>query len=142
MLRLAAMLSERDEHGGGALVFGHAILLVHAELFAAEAAEAADVQEAVRRSLEDCAPTPADPALVAALGACAVPDSGNAGCCAVCLEPLLPGQRCPRFRCGHLLHLPCAAAWLQSGSTCPVCMQPPWIRAADAPATADEPPPA
>lgn len=127
MLQLAAALSERDEYVGLELIgvaFPSSLL---SDL--ATSREAAELEEAVRRSLEDCGPTPADPALVAALEVQAAPDAADGAggaCCSVCLERLLPGQPCPVFRCGHLLHMPCATAWLQSGSTCPVCMLPPW----------------
>ncbi|EAZ36591.1 hypothetical protein OsJ_20934 [Oryza sativa Japonica Group] len=44
------------------------------------------------------------------------------GDCAVCLEELEAGDRCPRLpRCEHSFHAPCVDSWLRKSRWCPVC---------------------
>lgn len=44
--------------------------------------------------------------------------------CAVCREPFNSGQPVRRIvRCGHVFHTTCMDRWLESHSTCPLCMQ-------------------
>ena len=44
--------------------------------------------------------------------------------CAVCRESFTTGQPVRRIeRCGHVFHTTCMDRWLESHSTCPLCMQ-------------------
>lgn len=44
--------------------------------------------------------------------------------CAVCRELFTPGQPVRRIgRCGHVFHTTCMDRWLETHSTCPLCMQ-------------------
>ena len=44
--------------------------------------------------------------------------------CAVCRESFTPGQPVRRIvRCGHVFHTTCMDRWLETHSTCPLCMQ-------------------
>ncbi|XP_077559065.1 ring finger protein goliath isoform X3 [Haemaphysalis longicornis] len=41
--------------------------------------------------------------------------------CAVCLEPLQPGELVRRLPCGHCFHQPCVDPWLLEQRSCPMC---------------------
>lgn len=44
--------------------------------------------------------------------------------CAVCRESFISGQPVRRIgRCGHVFHTTCMDRWLETHSTCPMCMQ-------------------
>jgi hypothetical protein len=49
-------------------------------------------------------------------------DSGPAGDCPVCLEPLrVGGDVTAAHACGHVFHAPCIEPWLHQHDSCPVC---------------------
>lgn len=59
--------------------------------------------------------------------------------CAVCQEPLEPGQVVRRvLRCGHTFHHTCLDQWLEANATCPMCMQPVVPSAVEGRSGADE----
>lgn len=42
-------------------------------------------------------------------------------CCAVCIEPLRPGELVRLLPCGHCFHQPCVDPWLLEQRSCPMC---------------------
>jgi hypothetical protein len=67
------------------------------------------------------------------------PGHGLHDTCAVCQEPLEPGQVVRRvLRCGHTFHHTCLDQWLEANATCPMCMQPVVPTAVEGRAGADD----
>ena len=67
------------------------------------------------------------------------PGRGLHDTCAVCQEPLEPGQVVRRvLSCGHTFHHTCLDQWLEANATCPMCMQPVVPSAVDGRSGADE----
>uniref|UniRef100_K4AYN5 RING-type domain-containing protein n=1 Tax=Solanum lycopersicum TaxID=4081 RepID=K4AYN5_SOLLC len=50
------------------------------------------------------------------------PFTDEARYCAVCLYDVISGENCRKLpKCGHVFHVECVDAWLQSNRTCPLC---------------------
>lgn len=46
----------------------------------------------------------------------------NARECAICLAPLVPGERVGDLKCGHVFHVdPCLKQWIVRRNNCPLC---------------------
>ena len=48
-------------------------------------------------------------------------ESGAAGDCSVCLDPLLVGAEMRALPCGHTYHRKCVDKWLIRRRKCPLC---------------------
>lgn len=48
-------------------------------------------------------------------------DNERQSTCAICLEPLNPGDACRLLPCNHIFHTSCTDSWLQDRHSCPTC---------------------